>query len=152
MTDKKGITNYILDDKLSIADITHTIPQMEHVKFICSGLIPPNPAELLFHEKVQTLFEEVKKDYDYIIADTAPVSLVTDTLMIAAYADLFLYVTRANYLEKRMLIVPKTLYKEKKLPNMALLLNDTESGRGYGYGYGYVEQEKKSKVKSFFGL
>ena len=109
MTDRKGITNYILDESLTIADITHKVPQMENVAFICSGLIPPNPAELLFHEKVATLFEEVKKEYDYIIADTAPVSLVTDTLMIASFADLFLYVTRANHLEKRMLIVPKTL-------------------------------------------
>ena len=152
MSDKKGITNYIMDDNLTVADITHVVPQMENVAFICSGLIPPNPAEMLFHEKVNNLFEEVKKEYDYIIADTAPVSLVTDTLMVAAYADMFLYVTRANHLEKRMLIVPKTLYKEKKLPNMAMLLNDTDSKRGYGYGYGYVEQEKKSRWKIFMGF
>ncbi|OIP47576.1 MAG: chain length determinant protein [Flavobacteriaceae bacterium CG2_30_31_66] len=152
MTDKKGITNYILDDNLNIDAIKLKIPQMENVDFICSGLIPPNPAELLLNDKVSELFEAVKKDYDYIVVDTAPVSLVSDTLMIAEFADMFLYVARANHLEKRMLIVPETLYREKKLPNMAMLLNDTDSKRGYGYGYGYVAQEKKSRFKRFLGV
>ena len=149
MPDEKGITNYILDDHLTAADIKFQIPQMKNVDFIGSGLIPPNPSELLLHEKVKFLFEQLEKEYDYIVADTAPVSLVTDTLMIAEYADMFLYVARANHLEKRMLIVPETLYREKKLPNMAMLLNNTDSNRGYGYGYGFVEQEKKSRFRSF---
>lgn len=152
MSEKKGITNYILDDSLTIDSLKYKIPQMQNVDFICSGLIPPNPAELLLDDKVKELFKTVKTTYDYIVADTAPVSLVSDTLMIANYADMFLYVARANHLEKRMLIVPETLYRENKLPNMAMLLNDTDSKRGYGYGYGYVEQEKKSRFKSFMGL
>jgi capsular exopolysaccharide synthesis family protein len=150
VSDKKGITNYILDDKISIEEITFKLPQIENVDFISSGLIPPNPSELLLHQRVNDLFEVLKKKYDYIIADTAPASLVTDTLMVADYSDLFLYVVRANYLEKRMLIVPETLYKEKKLPNMAMLLNDTDSKRGYGYGYGVVEQEKKSRLGKIY--
>ena len=76
-------------------------------------MIPPNPAELLLSAKVKDLFEGVKKDYDYIIIDTAPVNLVTDTLLVAKYADMFLYVTRANYLDKRMLNIAQTLYKEQ---------------------------------------
>lgn len=76
-------------------------------------------------------------EYDYIIVDTAPVSLVTDTLLIAKHADCFVYVVRANFLEKRMLNIPNTLYKDKKLPNMAMLLNSTDTTKGYGYGYGY---------------
>lgn len=143
MTQHKGITHFILDDRVTVKDINFKVPCMDNVDFISSGLIPPNPAELLLHEKVAALFEIVQKEYDYIIVDTAPVSLVTDTLSISQFSDMFLYIVRANHLEKRMLIVPKTLYSEKKLPNMAILLNGTDSKRGYGYGYGYVAKEKK---------
>ena len=152
VADRKGITNYILDDQLTLNDIKFTIPELDNVDLIASGLIPPNPSELLLNDRVSELFEIVKKEYDFIIVDTAPISLVTDTLLIADYADMFLYVVRANHLDKRMLIVPNTLYKEKKLPNMAIVLNNTDAGRGYGYGYGYVEQEKKSFYKRVLGL
>ena len=150
--DRKGVTNYILDNKLTLKEVIFSLPNVENVDFISSGLIPPNPSELLLSERVKLLLSNVKKDYDFIIVDTAPVSLVTDTLLIADLADMFLYITRTNHLDKRMLIVPKTLYKEKKLPNMAILLNGTDSKRGYGYGYGYVEKEKKPFYKRFFGL
>jgi len=94
-------------------------------------------------KKVDTLFETLKAQYDYIIVDTAPVSLVTDTLLIAKHADTFIYVARANFLEKRMLSIANSLYKEQKLPNMCLLLNDTDSTKGYGYGYGYGNETVK---------
>lgn len=149
--DRKGITNYILDDKLTVNDLKYTTPELENVDIISSGLIPPNPSELLSNKRLKELFEIVRKDYDFVIADTAPISLVTDTLLIADYADLFLYVARANFLDKRMLVVPKTLYTEKKLSNMAIVLNDTDSKRGYGYGYGYIET-KKPFYKRILGL
>lgn len=140
--DRKGITNYILDDRLTLDELKYTTPEVENVDFISSGLIPPNPSELLANKRVHELFEKVKNEYDFVIVDTAPISLVTDTLLIADFADLFLYVTRANFLDKRMLVIPETLYNEKKLPNMAIVLNDTDSKRGYGYGYGYIEPKK----------
>lgn len=149
--DRKGITNYILDDKLSVNDLKYTTPELENVDVISSGLIPPNPSELLSNKRLKELFEIVRKDYDFVIADTAPIGLVTDTLLIADFADIFLYVARANYLDKKMLVVPKTLYNEKKLPNMAIVLNDTDSKRGYGYGYGYIET-KKPFYKRIFGF
>lgn len=152
IADRKGVTNYILDDSLHIDDLKFTIPDLEHVDIISSGLIPPNPSELLSNDRVQELFEIVKKEYDYIIADTAPISLVTDTLLIANFADIFLYVARANFLDKKMLIVPKKLYEEKKLPNLAIVLNDTDSERGYGYGYGYIQNKKKPLYKILFRL
>ena len=135
--ERKGITNFITNEKVSLDDIKFSIPEIKGLDIIASGVIPPNPAELLLHAKVKELFEEVKKDYDYIIVDTAPVNLVTDTLLVSKYADMFLYVSRANYLDKRMLNVAQTLYNEKKLVNMAIILNDTDMTRGYGYGYGY---------------
>jgi tyrosine-protein kinase Etk/Wzc len=147
---RRGITNYILDDKLNVDDLKFTIPEVENVDFISSGVIPPNPSELLSNDRVKELFEIVKKDYDFVVVDTAPINLVTDTLLIADFADIFLYVVRANFLDKRLLIVPRKLYEEKKLSNMAIVLNDTDSERGYGYGY--VEEDKKPYYKRFFNL
>lgn len=154
--ERKGITNYIMNTELSLDDIKFSIPEIKGLDIIASGVIPPNPAELLLTDRVKQLMEEVKRDYDYIIVDTAPVNLVTDTLLISKYSDMVLYVSRANYLDKRMLVVPQKLYEEKKLPNMAFVLNDTDMKRGYGYGYGYgygnayVEEVKKPWYKKIF--
>ncbi|MGB0891409.1 MAG: GumC family protein, partial [Flavobacteriaceae bacterium] len=156
IAERKGVTNYITNESLALDDLKFTIPEIKGLDIIASGVIPPNPSELLLTDRVKTLFDEVVNDYDYIIVDTAPVNLVTDTLLLSKYADMFLYVTRANYLDKRMLNVPQTLYTEKKLPNMAIVLNDTDMTRGYGYGYGYgygngyIEEVKKPWYKRIF--
>ena len=134
ISERKGVTNFITNESLSLKDLKFSIPEIKGLDIISSGAVPPNPAELLLGDKIKDLFEEVKKEYDYIVVDTAPVNLVTDTLLVAKYADMFVYVARANYLDKRMLNVAQNLYNEKKLPNMALILNDTDLTRGYGYG------------------
>jgi tyrosine-protein kinase Etk/Wzc len=134
---ERGFTNYLSSKDLKLEDLIVKQKGFEDFHILPAGIIPPNPAELLMSKKVDVLFKELKAQYDYIIVDTAPVSLVTDTLLIAKHADCFIYVARANFLEKRMLNIPNTLYKEQKLPNMCLLLNDTDSTKGYGYGYGY---------------
>ena len=148
----KGITNYISDSKLIFDELKFKIPNIESLDIISSGVIPPNPSELLTTNRVEVLFLEVKQKYDYIIVDTAPVNLVSDTLLIAKYADMFMYVVRANYSDKRSLVVPQELYKENKLPNIAIVLNDLDRRRdgysgydydGYGYGYGYGATEVK---------
>ena len=90
------------------------------------------------------LFENAKKNYDYIIVDTAAVGLVTDTLIISDHEDMFVYVVKANYLEKQQLSVAETMYKQNRLPNMAILLNSVKSKKGYGYGYGNSPESKKS--------
>jgi tyrosine-protein kinase Etk/Wzc len=157
VSDRKGVTDYIMDASLTTKDLKFTVSGIKGLDVIASGLIPPNPAELLLTDRVRELFNEANKDYDYIIVDTAPVNMVTDTLLIAEYADLFVYVVRANYLDKRMLNVAETLYKERKLPNMAMLLNDTNTSKGYGYGYGYgygdgyLEKVKKPWHKRILG-
>jgi len=83
------------------------------------------------------MFAYLEEHYDYIVVDTAPVSLVTDTLLIGHYADLSIYIVRENYSDKRILQVPENFYREKRLPNMAVLLNAAGDKVGYGYGYGY---------------
>jgi capsular exopolysaccharide synthesis family protein len=138
-----GVTNYLSSNDLKIEDLVVKQNGFENFFVIPAGIIPPNPAELLMSKKVDTFFETLKEQFDYIIVDTAPVSLVTDTLLIAKHADCFIYVARANFLEKRMLNIPNGLFKERKLPNMCMLLNDTDSTKGYGYGYGYGVAVKK---------
>src|SRR5690606_27617635 len=115
------------------------LDNFENLYVLPSGIIAPNPVELLMSSKVDSLFAEVKKQYDYIIVDTAPVSVVTDTLIIAKYADAFIYVMRASFLDKRMLKMAEMFYKDRKLPNMAIILNDTVWRKSYGTGtsYGY---------------
>jgi tyrosine-protein kinase Etk/Wzc len=148
---ERGVTNYLSSKDFKIEDLIIKYEGYEDFYILPAGIIPPNPAELLMSKKVDTLFQTLKAQYDYIVVDTAPVSLVTDTLLIAKHADTFIYVARANFLEKRMLNIPNSLYKEQKLPNMCLLLNDTDSTKGYGYGYGYGhETVKKSLVKKIF--
>ncbi|WP_347174835.1 GumC family protein [Polaribacter uvawellassae] len=152
--DRKGLTNYITDDNLLLDDLKFNINGIKSLDVISSGVVPPNPAELLMTKRVENLFTIIKDDYDYVIVDTAPVNLVTDTLLIAKYADMFMYIARANYLDKRLLAVPQTLYNEKRLPNMAMVLNDTDPKRSYGYGYGgygygYVVDEKPWYKKIF---
>lgn len=139
----RGFTNYLSSNDVKLEDLIVKIDGYENFHVLPAGVIPPNPAELLMSSKVDMLFQTLKTQYDYIIVDTAPVSLVTDTLLIAKHANTFLYVARANFLEKRMLSIANDLYKEQKLPNMCLLLNDTDSTKGYGYGYGYGVNVKK---------
>ncbi len=143
-----GLTNYLSSNDTDISRYIIKHNDYESFYILPSGVIPPNPAELLMGKNVDALFETLKKEYDYIIVDTAPVSLVADTLLVAKNADTFVYVMRANVLEKRMLSIANTFYREKKLPNMCLVLNDTDSTKGYGYGYG-VKAEKKSWFNKF---
>jgi tyrosine-protein kinase Etk/Wzc len=140
----KGLTNYLSTKDDSVENYIVPVEGHDCLWVLPSGVIPPNPVELLMNPRVERLFTELKAKFDYIIVDTAPVSVVTDTLLIAKNADAFIYVMRANYLDKRLLKLADSFYREKKLPNMSIVLNDTLWGKpygygafGYGYGYGY---------------
>lgn len=146
----KGITNYLSSKEGAITDYIVKHKDFEEFYIFPAGVIPPNPAELLMNKKIDELFTQLKKEYDYIVVDTAPVSLVTDTLIISKNADTFVYVVRANFLDKRMLHIPERFHKDNKLPNMSLLLNDTQTNKGYGYGYGYGVEEEKLWYKKIF--
>lgn len=144
-----GLSNFIMKADLSPEDIIWKQARQDTFDVITSGAIPPNPAELLMQDRVGMLFEHLKENYDYVVVDTAPVSLVTDTILIGHFADLTMYLVRADHSDIRILDVPENLYKEKRLPNMAILLNATDRKRGYygsygyGYGYGYGKSAKK---------
>ncbi len=151
---KKGITNYIIDTSLSLEDIKFQLEKHDNLDIYSSGVIPPNPAELLLHDRVKGLFASLKEHYDYLVVDTAPVNLVTDTLMISTYADMFVYVARADYLDKRLLSIPQNLYTDKRLPNMVMLINGSDYKKSYGYGsygaYGYGEEIPDPWWKTIF--
>ncbi|MBO6606493.1 polysaccharide biosynthesis tyrosine autokinase [Psychroserpens sp.] len=139
----RGLTDYISDKSLSMDDVVVHIEDNKYLDVIPSGTIPPNPAELLMSERVSELFDIAKKTYDYIIVDTAAVGLVTDTLLISDHADIFVYVVSVDNIDKRELHIAQTLYEEKRLPKMTVLLNGTTKKKGYGYGYGNNPQRKK---------
>jgi capsular exopolysaccharide synthesis family protein len=151
----KGLSHFLIDSNLNVPEIVEHV-QDTNFDIIQSGIVPPNPSELLMNGRFEDVFAYGKAHYDYIIVDTAPVNMVTDTLLLSHHADLCLYVIRANYLDKRMLEIPKKLFTEKRLPNMAMVLNDSNYKRGYGYGYGYGYGEDDSnkslwaKVKNLF--
>ena len=148
---KKGLTHFLMDEDLKVSDIIYHSKEL-NMDIIDTNLIAPNPSEvLLMSGRFDELMAYGKENYDYIIFDTAPVKVVTDTFLIGHHADLFLYVIRANYLDKRMLELPQKLYEEKRLPNIAMVLNFAEIQKGYGYGYGYGEHlDKKPWWKSVF--
>lgn len=139
----QGLTNYLVDKNSgSIQNYIVNSKTNENLAILPSGVIPPNPAELLMSNKIEEMFEQLKVQFDYIVVDTAPVSLVSDTLIISKYADAFIYVVRAQVLDKQMLSLPQRLYDDKKLTNMSILLNDSIIKRNYGYTYGYEVIEK----------
>jgi len=132
-----GVSNFVKNKDLSLDAITEKFYDVDNLDIINSGDSPPNPVELLMDPRLNEIFKEVKTKYEYIIVDTAPVGLVTDTIQVGKFADLTIYVVKANHLDKGMLRIPERLNSEKKLFNMSYLLNGTELSRNsYGYGYG----------------
>lgn len=144
LEDMLGVTNFIKNNDLEVQDIIDPYTKFDNLDIINSGDIPPNPVELLMSKRVVEIFDFAKENYEYIIVDTAPVGMVTDTIQIGKFADMTIYVIKANYLDKRMLHIPEKLHKENKLPNMAILINGSDHSKGaYGYGYGYGYGNKK---------
>lgn len=148
----KGLVNYIVNDITHWEEGLNENVEVENLSVLNAGDIPPNPSELLMHEKIAVFFKEARTRYDYVIVDSAPVGLVTDTLLINEYADLFIYICKANYSEKRALDFIQNLVTEKKIPNLALVLNGTDISKGYGYGYGYGDVPNATKKNRFTAM
>jgi len=141
-----GVSNYIKNSSLTLNEITEDYTKIDNLHLVNSGDIPPNPVELLMSKRVNELFDEAKERYEYIIVDTAPVGMVTDTMQISNFADLTIFVVKANFLDKRMLHISERMHNENKLRNMAFLINGSDHSKGaygYGYGYGYGKHQTK---------
>lgn len=140
LQERMGITNYIVSN-IAVKDIIYPVPNQDNLFIIPCGPIPPNPSEMLLEEKVAILFKELKEHFDAIIIDTAPVGLVSDAVTIGQYANACMYVVRHNYTFKKQIQLIDELYVNKKLPHLAVIINDINVRGGYrqyyGYGYGY---------------
>lgn len=143
-----GVTNYLSDNTVKVDDI---IQHQEGFDLIPAGILAPNPAELLMDNRLDELINELRTRYDYIIADNVPVGLIADATIANRIADLTIFVVRAGKLDRRQLPDIEKLYQEKKLKNMALVLNGANPERHgygysywYGYGYGYGTKKKKT--------
>lgn len=142
-----GFTEYLHDQKVDITDIIHKSTFNPHCDVIYSGSIPPNPTELLSNGRTEELLNELKGLYDYIIVDTAPLLLVTDTFLLADLADSTIYVTRSNYTEKSLIDFANKNIAQSRVKNASFVINDvakTYFGYGNKYGYGYGEKIQKN--------
>lgn len=142
----RGLSDYLSDPEIDWQECIHEgLNKNEYHKVSFGGTIPPNPPELLAGEGFGKFMAKAKKEFDYIIVDTAPTLLVTDTMLISKYADVTLFVTRANFTDKKLLAFSKDLNANNKLKNMAYVVNGVGNGKSkdynYGYGYGYGSEQ-----------
>ena len=151
----KGITTLLNKDKDNITLETinaqiHPSGVNSNLDLMFAGPVPPNPTELLARENLGIIIEMIKNEYDYIILDTAPVGLVTDTLQIGKFADVSVIVCRADYTPKASFGLFNSLAAEKKLPNMCIVLNGVDlSKKKYGYYYGYGKYGKYGRYGNY---
>ena len=138
LDNQKGLSSYLIK-KSKLEDIINQT-QYENLSLITSGPIPPNPAELLNLERMKDLIKILKDKYEYIIIDTPPCGLVTDSVITMKLSDINLYVVRHNYTKKNMLNIINDLFETKQVSNLKIIINDyvvKPSSYGYGYGYSY---------------
>lgn len=140
-----GLTEFLYNENEKLEDIIHVSSFNQYLDVIYSGSIPPNPTELLSNGRYSELIDQLKIIYDYIIVDTAPLMLVTDTLLTAEMADATLYVTRSGFTEKSLIEFANRQINSKNIKNVGFVLNDVSQeyfGYGNKYGYGYTAKEK----------
>ncbi|MCJ8152376.1 polysaccharide biosynthesis tyrosine autokinase [Chryseobacterium sp. SSA4.19] len=155
MKSAKGLTEFLSGEEISIDNIIHPSGYNDNCDFIYSGSIPPNPTDLLENGRLDELLISLKNlnKYKYIVLDTAPLLLVTDSFLIADKSDAILYVTRSEVTEKDYFEFLNNAIEDHKLKNVGIVLNGVnESNFGYGnkFGYGYQADQKKWWQKKLF--
>ena len=131
------LTSYLSDSDYTLEDVT--IPSgTPGLDILPAGIVPPNPNELLMGERLDQLFAELRQRYDYIVVDSAPVALISDTFQLNRVADMTVYVCRARYTTFDLIDFLNNVHEQKRLPNIVTVLNGVNASKaGYGYGYGY---------------
>ncbi len=143
MNNELGLSSYLANQH-TYEEMIHP-SDIENLYIATSGVVPPNPAELLGSTRTGEFFERAKKAFDYIVVDTPPLAIVTDTLLLIPHSDTILYLVRQNYSNKDVIPYLDDLYEKKDLRKLSILVNDIKLssyygysyGYGYGYGYGY---------------
>ena len=150
---KHGITPLLAQENPSEADVhAQILPSgvNGNLDLLLAGPVPPNPSELISRPSLEMVIDILKANYDYILIDTAPVGLVTDTLQVGRVIDATIYMCRADYTPKSSFDLVNSLSQEKKLPNMAIVINGIDmSKKKYGYYYGYGKYGKYSRYTSY---
>lgn len=145
----QGITNLLVKENPTMEDIKKQILPSgvnDNLDVLMAGPIPPNPSELVSRQSLDIIISQLKEHYDYVIIDTAPIGLVTDTQQIARVADLTVYMCRADYTPKSSFAFINSLSMENKLPNMTIVINGIDMAKKkYGYYYGYGKYGKYGK-------
>lgn len=148
---KNGVVEYLVHQDTEIMDYVVPSGLHENLSLVFSGTIPPNPAELWMLDRVGSMFNNLKENFDYVIIDTAPAMLVADTFLLRDYVDTTIYVARAGFTQKHLLGFAEESIRYKKMENVAFVINNVSAedlgygskyGYYYGYGYGYGSGRK----------
>lgn len=141
------LTSYLSDTDYTVDDVVveSGTPGLD---LIPAGIIPPNPSELLQGDRLDQLFAELRTRYDYVVVDSAPVAMVSDTFLLSRLCDMTIYVSRAHYTTWDLIDFLNQAHEQQRLPNIVSVLNGVKAdkvGYGYGYGYGYDAKSKKKR-------
>ncbi len=141
---EQGISQFLADpehtDLMSLVQVSTINP---HLYILPGGPIPPNPTELVARDSLPQAIGILKEHFDYVILDTAPIGMVTDTQLIARVAHVSIYVCRADYTHKADYTLINELSEQKKLPNLCTVINGLDmKKKKYGYYYGYGKYGK----------
>lgn len=128
-----GMTQYLASNEIKPEQIIVNVPSAKDLDMIVAGPVPPNPSELLLSPRIDELFKQLRKDYDYIVVDTAPIGLVSDTFTLERVADATIYVCRANYTSLNDLSYINELYDQDRLKRLSIVINGTAAKKTYGY-------------------
>lgn len=140
----EGLSTYLIN-KTELKDIIIKSPH-EKLDYIMSGILPPNPAELIALSRTENLLQSLKKEYDIIILDTTPLAQVTDAYLLIGHAELKILVTRQNFTMKKVFSSIVKDMHVKKINHVCVVLNDNRDHLDrYGYGYGYNKNGREKK-------
>lgn len=140
---EQGITQYLADPEKDLMELLQPSGITKSLYILPGGTVPPNPTELLARDGLDKAIEILRKNFDYVILDTAPVGMVTDTLLVGRIADLSVYVCRADYTRKAEFTLINELANSNKLPNLCTIINGLDlQKKKYGYYYGYGKYGK----------
>ena len=140
---EQGITQYLANPEKNLMELVQLSDVSKSLYILPGGAVPPNPTELLARDGLDKAVEVLRKNFDYVILDTAPVGMVTDTLLVGRVADLSVYVCRADYTRKAEFMLINELASENKLPNLCTVINGLDlQKKKYGYYYGYGKYGK----------
>lgn len=134
VSNKNGLTTYFTRRNISLNQLIFTTPQT-NLDFLPTGVLPPNPSELLSSIKMDELIEELRQTYDLIIFDVPPIIAVTDAQIIASKTDGTIFVVRNNATEKQKLVKSKKILEHAKAPILGVVFNDKKRGKESHYGY-----------------